>query len=44
MSEILIDLNYITVEDITEIMMEQATVVQSEQEKSKSRLVMRKLH
>ena len=35
LGEILIDLHYITVEDITEIMIEQATEVKSEQKKSK---------
>ncbi len=42
LGEILIDLNYITVEDITEIMMEQATAVQSEQEKSKRDFLLQK--
>ena len=42
LGEILIDLHYITVEDITEIMMEQATAVQSEQEKSKRDFLLQK--
>ena len=42
LGEILIDLNYITVEDITEIMMDQASAVQSEQEKSKRDFLLQK--
>ena len=42
LGEILIDLNYITIEDITEIMMEQASEVKSEQEKSKRDFLLQK--
>ena len=42
LGEILIDLHYITVEDITEIVMEQATEVKSEQEKSKRDFLLQK--
>ena len=42
LGEILIDLRYITVEDITEIMMEQASEVKSEQEKSKRDFLLQK--
>ncbi len=42
LGEILIDLHYITVEDITEIMMEQASEVKSEQEKSKRDFLLQK--
>ena len=42
LGEILIDLQYITVEDITEIMMEQASEVKSEQEKSKRDFLLQK--
>jgi len=42
LGEILIDLNYITVEDITEIMMEQATEAKSEHEKSKRDFILQK--
>ena len=42
LGEILIDLNYITVEDITEVIMEQASEVKSEQEKSKRDFLLQK--
>ena len=42
LGDILIDMQYITVEDITGIMMEQATAVQSEQEKSKRDFLLQK--
>ena len=40
--EILVDLDYITVSDLTEVMMEQATEVKSEQEKSKRDFLLQK--
>ena len=42
LGDILIDMQYITIEDITGIMMEQATAVQSEQEKSKRDFLLQK--
>ena len=42
LGDILIDMQYITVEDITGIMMEQATEVKSEQEKSKRDFILQK--
>ena len=42
LGEILIDLHYITVEDITGIVMEQASEVKSEQEKSKRDFLLQK--
>ena len=42
LGEILIDMQYITVEDITGIMMEQASEVKSEQEKSKRDFLLQK--
>ena len=42
LGDILIDMQYITVEDITGIMMEQATAVQTEQEKSKRDFLLQK--
>ena len=42
LGDILIDMQYITVEDITGIMMEQASEVQSEQEKSKRDFLLQK--
>ena len=42
LGEILVELNYITVDDITEVIMEQATEVKSEQEKSKRDFLLQK--
>ena len=42
LGDILIDMQYITVEDITGIMMDQASTVQSEQEKSKRDFLLQK--
>ena len=42
LGDILIDMQYITVEDITEVIMEQASEVKSEQEKSKRDFLLQK--